>query len=86
MALYSQFFLDDSGKCYYNKINNYFGGVIMYRMNGKVRFSETDEQGRLKLGSLMNYMQDCVMLHCESIGVGLKYLNANHRVWLLSSW
>ncbi|MCD7733387.1 MAG: thioesterase [Oscillospiraceae bacterium] len=58
----------------------------MYRMKGEIRFSETDEQGRLKLGSLINYMQDCVMLHSESLGVGLDYLIKNHRAWLLSSW
>ena len=58
----------------------------MYKMTGKVRFSETDEFGRIKLGSLINYMQDCVMLHSESLGVGLDYLTRNHRAWLLSSW
>lgn len=58
----------------------------MYQMTGTVRFSETDEQGRLKLGSLINYMQDCVMLQSESLGVGLDYLTKNHRAWLLSSW
>lgn len=58
----------------------------MFTMKGEIRFSETDEQGRLKLGSLINYMQDCVMLHSESLGVGLDYLIKNHRAWLLSSW
>ncbi len=70
MQLTTNLSLDVLGKYYYNIKDNYFGGVIMYRMTGEVRFSETDEQGRLKLGSLINYMQDCVMLHSESLGSG----------------
>ena len=31
----------------------------MYSFEGRIRYSECDEAGRLSLFSLMNYLQDC---------------------------
>ena len=31
----------------------------MYTFTSRVRFSETDENGKLSLAGIMNYLQDC---------------------------
>ena len=58
----------------------------MYTFNSRVRYSETDEHGRLSLLGIINYMQDCSTFQSEDARVGVNYLDNNHKAWLLSSW
>lgn len=58
----------------------------MYTFNSRVRYSETDTNGQLKLTGIVNYLQDCSTFQSEDLGVGIEYLNGIHRAWLLSSW
>lgn len=58
----------------------------MYTFNSRVRYSETDEEGRLTVTGIINYMQDCSTFHSEDVGVGVGYLDASRKIWLLSSW
>lgn len=58
----------------------------MYTFDSRVRYSETDETGCLKLRSIIDYMQDCSTFQSEDAGVGVKYLTKEHKAWLLSSW
>lgn len=58
----------------------------MYTFNSRIRYSETDSEGKLTLAALLNYFQDCSTFHSEDIGLGLDYLAQRHRVWVLSSW
>lgn len=58
----------------------------MYTFNSRVRYSETDEYGKLTLTGIMNYLQDCSTFQSEDIGQGISYLNSCHRAWWLSSW
>lgn len=58
----------------------------MYEFTGKIRYSETDSEGRLSLESLLDYFQDCSTFQSESLGVGLEYLKEKHQAWVLSSW
>ncbi len=58
----------------------------MYFFNAKIRYSETDCDGKLSMASLLNYFQDCSTFQSEEAGVGIKYLEENHRAWVLSSW
>ena len=60
--------------------------VDMYTFNSRVRYSETDEGGRLSVSGIINYMQDCSTFQSEDCGVGVGYLEASHKAWLLSSW
>ena len=46
----------------------------MYSFDGRVRYSECDEDGRLSLVSMMNYLQDCSTFHSEATEVGLDWL------------
>ncbi len=59
---------------------------MIFSMDGKIRYSEVDEDGMLTVGALVNYLQDSTMLHSESIGGGLKILNENKEGWFLYSW
>lgn len=58
----------------------------MYTFESRIRYSETDSEGRLTMASLLNYFQDCSTFQSESLGLGVSYLKEQHRVWVLSSW
>lgn len=58
----------------------------MYEFDARVRYSETDETGTLKIPALINYFQDCSTFHSMDVGLTVSYLNELHRAWLLSYW
>ncbi len=58
----------------------------MYTFESPVRYSETGEDGKMTLGAIVNYLQDCTYFHSESLGVGEKYLLESGYIWVLSSW
>lgn len=58
----------------------------MYTFDGRVRYSEVGEDGRMSLQSLLDYFQDCSTFHSEDIGLGMEYLKELGQVWLLSAW
>lgn len=58
----------------------------MYSINSRVRYSETDSNGKLSPEALLNYFQDCSTFHSEDIGLGLAWLLENKRVWLMTAW
>ena len=45
----------------------------MYSFNSRVRYSEVNKDGRLKLVSLLDYFQDCSTFHSEDAGMGTEY-------------
>ncbi len=51
----------------------------MYQFDSRVRYSETDEEGR-------NYFQDCSTFQSEDLGMGVRYLTEHGRAWWLTSW
>lgn len=58
----------------------------MYQMEARVRYSEIDENNRIKLVSILDYFQDCCTFQSEDIGVGTEYLKELQSAWLLASW
>lgn len=58
----------------------------MYSFESRIRYSETDSDGKLTLLSLMDYFQDCSTFQSEDLGVGLSFLRERKVVWVLSSW
>ena len=58
----------------------------MYTFESRIRYSETDSEGKLTMASLINYMQDCSIFHSEDVGMGVEYLKKLHLVWVLSAW
>lgn len=58
----------------------------MYTFESRVRYSETDEFGRLSVTGIMNYLQDCSTFQSEDIHLGLEYLKKKKRAWWLNTW
>lgn len=58
----------------------------MYLFDSRVRYSETDENGRLTPLSMINYLQDCSTFQSEDLGIGVDWLRERRRAWLLNSW
>ena len=58
----------------------------MYSYKSRIRYSELDETGHLRLESLLDYFQDCSTFHSEDIGLGVEFLKERNLVWVMSSW
>ena len=58
----------------------------MYEFEERVRYSETDENGRMRLAALVNYLQDCSTFHSTDVGLSVEALEKKKRAWLLSYW
>ena len=58
----------------------------MYKVDTKVRYSECGEDGKIKLGSIINQFQDASSEHSHVLGVGKDYLLEKKRAWVLNSW
>lgn len=59
---------------------------MSYEFDSRVRYSETDEKGRLSITGLVNYFQDASTFQSEELGVGIQYMKEERRAWVLSSW
>ncbi len=58
----------------------------MYEFDDRVRYSETDENGEMKVVSMINYLQDCSTFHSNDVGLSMEKLAEMKRAWLLSYW
>ncbi len=58
----------------------------MYSFSSRVRYSEIDEQGKLTITSIMNYLQDCATFHGEDSGLGVEYHTARNHAWMMASY
>ena len=60
--------------------------TTMYSFDSRVRYSEVDEDRKLSLTGVINYLQDCSTFQSEDLNQGIDYLTKKHRAWLLASW
>lgn len=60
--------------------------MSVYSFDSRVRYSETDQEGRLSILAMMNYLQDCSTFQSEDGGVGLAYLARKQCAWWVHSW
>ncbi|MBQ6359602.1 MAG: acyl-[Lachnospiraceae bacterium] len=58
----------------------------MYRRTDRVRFSEMGADGKMRLSSLMDALQDCSDAQSEALGIGYSWLKARNRGWILLHW
>ena len=58
----------------------------MYSFDSRVRYSEVDQNQELTTTGIINYLQDCSTFQSEDLHLGIDYLTAHHRAWLLSFW
>lgn len=59
---------------------------MSYEFDGRVRYSEIDEKGRLSISSLVNYFQDASTFQSEELGVGIEFMKERNMAWILSYW
>lgn len=52
----------------------------------KVGFSDCNSSLFVKLGTLIDYMQDCSNYQSDVLGAGVEYQLRTRRAWILSSW
>lgn len=58
----------------------------MYSFESKVRFSEVDQEERLRITSLINFFQDCSTFQSEGLGLGIEELREKGKGWVLNAW
>ena len=58
----------------------------MYTFDGRVRYSETDENGFLSIAGIVNYFQDASTFQSEDLGVGVEVVSGLGLAWVLNSW
>ena len=58
----------------------------MYSFDSRVRFSEVDEEQKLRLTALINFFQDCSTFQSEGLGLGIDALKEYGKAWVLNSW
>ena len=58
----------------------------MFCFESVVRYSEIDADRSMTLPAMLDLLQDCCTFQSEEIGVGLDFLQKNHRAWVLLSW
>ena len=58
----------------------------MYTFDSRIRYSETDENAVLTVGSLINYFQDCSTFQTGDAGAGMEWLSKQHLAWVLNYW
>ena len=59
---------------------------MVYSFNSRIRYSETDNKGRLTFPALMDYFQDTSTFHGEDNGLSIEHLYENDLAWMLGSW
>ncbi len=58
----------------------------MYTFESRIRYSEVDAAGGLKLTSLIDYLQDCSTFQSEDVGYGLQWLSDHGFIWVVNAW
>ena len=56
-----------------------------YQFTGRIRYSEVDQEKKLKIPELIDYFQDCSTFQSEDLGIGIDELQARGRAWVIAS-
>ena len=59
-------------------------GMDIYQESFRIRYSEGDREGRLKLRTLFDYAQEAAGNHATCLGCGLEALLTRRQAWVLS--
>ncbi|MCR5675147.1 MAG: acyl-[acyl-carrier-protein] thioesterase [Lachnospiraceae bacterium] len=58
----------------------------MYTFPSRIRYSEVDAEGFLKLPALVDYLQDCSTFQSEDVGWGVFRLISSGHAWVVNAW
>ena len=59
---------------------------MIYTMESRIRYSETDMTGTLITQALIDYFQDTATFHGEDNGLPMTMLARHHLTWVLAGW
>ncbi len=59
---------------------------MAYSIDSRVSYSKVGIDKSLKLGAMIDYLQDCSTFHSEDVGKGVDYLLEEGMAWMLTSW
>lgn len=57
----------------------------MYSFTSHVRYSEVDENWRLTIPALIDYLQDCSTFQSDLLGMGPRHIASTKLAWMLSA-
>ena len=58
----------------------------MFEFHTRTRYSEYDEHGRMRLSSLLDYLQNTSSYHSFDSGMSVEYYRRIHKAWLINYW
>ena len=58
----------------------------MYSFDSRIRYSEVDEEQKLRLVSLLDYFQDCSTYQADDLDISMDYLKTMDLAWVLNCW
>lgn len=58
----------------------------VFEFNTRIRYSEIDHTGHLKLPALIDAFQDCTTFQSDERGVGMTRLKQSQHAWVLTHW
>lgn len=58
----------------------------MYSFETKVRYSELNSDEIVRPEAIVNYLQDCVTFHSNSVGADVEFYRKENKAWVLNSW
>lgn len=62
------------------------GDSTPFEYDFHVRYSEVDHRGLMTLPAVVDAFQDCSTFQSEMLGVGVEWLRAERRAWVLTHW
>ncbi len=60
--------------------------MTIYKVDGRIRYSEVGQDGRLTIPALIDYFQDCSTFQSEDLEIGVARLKRDHMAWLVNYW
>ena len=60
--------------------------MTIYKVDGRIRYSEVGQDGLLTIPALIDYFQDCSTFQSEDLEIGVARLKQNHMAWLVNYW
>ena len=58
----------------------------MYTFSSRIRYSEIDADGFLRITAMIDYLQDCSTFHSEEVGYGAFRLFSEGYAWVVNAW
>ena len=58
----------------------------MYEYKTRVDYSQIDPDGRMNMSGVMNAIQNCIIISCEDLGIGIHYLKQFDFGWFVANY